>query len=1171
MDSKQSTKIPISSPTKLPILSSTDTTSANLQLLTDKKDSKDLNEERIFKSKEKGKPDKTAQSQLVLFSANANSLKNKMTSLLFNIDLLKPSIIVIQETKIKNKSKLKINGYRCFATTRGDSGGGLLIACLLALDPTLIFEGDCECEVLVVQASIGNQSLRIIAGYGPQECAPIIVREKYRGTVETQVERSYLAGCMVIIAEDANAKLGPDVIPNDPNLQSENGKLLHSMIQRQDLVIVNTSQQCTGGPITRSRCVKGRVESSCIDFILTSRCLAQNLEKAIIDSNQLYCLTKFTTTKGNPCVKRSDHHSLIAYFDISWKNKQKKREEIFKLRDADGLQKFRVLSTKSEKLLRSVELPVEDACNRWYKEIDRLLHQCFRKIKISNLPPKKSTDYQIYLKLSEIKTLKELYAVAHPIHKSVLNSEIQFQEKKLAEAQGKRCQSIIKEEMSKLSEDGKFSLNEAWKLKKKLFPRCSDSPFAVLDKSGNLVADHAGILDVMKEEFTYRLRNREINDEYSELKELKEYLCHLRLEITRTSSYSDWTMDQLQKAIAKLRNNKCKDPHGHINELYKHLGHDGLVSLLKLLNKIKATIIIPSKLDLSNVSTIYKGKGSKQDVINLRGIFKLPILRNLLDRLICYDEEETVSSSMGQFQVGNQKDRNIRDHTLVVQAVINEAHDKKLKIDAIFTDIKQCFDSVWLEEATNDLYESGITNRNINLLYEGNKKTRMCVETNIGKSKRVELRRVVMQGSVTGGMICSNQISKLCNNLFNEGEVYMYNGIVPIPALAMVDDIAVIAECNSTHGLNCNIKTDTFIQRKKLEGQVGDGKCQWVHIGPGECTASYKMNDEEITEANSYKHLGDYVADNLETLYIKRWEKAQGYSSTCQAMCTEMSLGYHTYSIVRLLHESIFINGTLVNMETWTHTTNARIEMFERTEQALFRKILCAHSKTPIECLYLELGVLPLRFHLMSRRIMYLQHILKRNSDELVRLVVMCQKETCRKGDFYTQTKDNLKYLQINEDDLVDKTKKQLSDLVSRKLKRKAFEYLMEKASNHSKVRESCYKDCEGTVQYKDPRFTPNLINILFRFRTRTYMVKNNFRNNYTNTNTSCPLCKNENDDQQHIFDCNIIQQQYNEPIKHSIDDIYSSDADTLLSVSEEILKLTQIRERILDPEEGTQ
>ena len=81
-------------------------------------------------------------------------------------------------------------------------------------------------------------------------------------------------------------------------------------------------------------------------------------------------------------------------------------------------------------------------------------------------------------------------------------------------------------------------------------------------------------------------------------------------------------------------------------------------------------------------------------------------------------------------------------------------------------------------------------------------------------------------------------------------------------------------------------------------------------------------------------------------------------------------------------------------------------------------------------------------------------------------------------------------------------------------------------------------------------------------------MVKNNFRNNYKNTNLSCPLCNHENDDQQHIFHCITINEQYNKVMKHSHDDIYSNNTDTLLSVSQEIEKLVEIRDRMLNPQE---
>ena len=173
----------------------------------------------------------------------------------------------------------------------------------------------------------------------------------------------------------------------------------------------------------------------------------------------------------------------------------------------------------------------------------------------------------------------------------------------------------------------------------------------------------------------------------------------------------------------------------------------------------------------------------------------------------------------------------------------------------------------------------------------------------------------------------------------------------------MVDDIANISICNSVEGLITNIKCDEFIQRKKLESQVGEGKCQWIHIGKGPCNSSYVANKTNISQCTSYKYLGDHVSDGWDILYKKRYERAQGYSISCQAMCTEISLGYQMYSIAKLLHQAIFLNGSMTNIETWPNFTKDRLGMFERAEQSFFRRILNAHSKTPIECIYLEMGI----------------------------------------------------------------------------------------------------------------------------------------------------------------------------------------------------------------------
>ena len=87
--------------------------------------------------------------------------------------------------------------------------------------------------------------------------------------------------------------------------------------------------------------------------------------------------------------------------------------------------------------------------------------------------------------------------------------------------------------------------------------------------------------------------------------------------------------------------------------------------------------------------------------------------------------------------------------------------------------------------------------------------------------------------------------------------------------------------------------------------------CQWIHIGSNKCDSVYKANNNNLTKCNVYKYLGDHVSDGWEPLYQKRKEKSLGYAITCQAMCIELSLGHHLFYVAKLLHEAIFLNGTL--------------------------------------------------------------------------------------------------------------------------------------------------------------------------------------------------------------------------------------------------------------------
>ena len=65
----------------------------------------------------------------------------------------------------------------------------------------------------------------------------------------------------------------------------------------------------------------------------------------------------------------------------------------------------------------------------------------------------------------------------------------------------------------------------------------------------------------------------------------------------------------------------------------------------------------------------------------------------------------------------------------------------------------------------------------------------------------------------------------------------------------------------------------------------------------------------------------------------------------------------------------MLINELLFNSEAWHSVTQQDILSFEILYESLLRCLLGAHSKTPLEMLYLESGARTIRFVLASRRL----------------------------------------------------------------------------------------------------------------------------------------------------------------------------------------------------------
>ena len=149
--------------------------------------------------------------------------------------------------------------------------------------------------------------------------------------------------------------------------------------------------------------------------------------------------------------------------------------------------------------------------------------------------------------------------------------------------------------------------------KAKILPKILGPPTAKKNEDDMLVTSPSMLKDLYLRTYKHRLRPRIIKDGLEDIFYLKTELWNSRLKELLSNKSKPWKMQDLEKVLKSIKNNKSRDPLGMINEVFKAgcAGADLKISLLELLNGIKENQIIPEYMDLSNITTTFKQNGSK--------------------------------------------------------------------------------------------------------------------------------------------------------------------------------------------------------------------------------------------------------------------------------------------------------------------------------------------------------------------------------------------------------------------------------------------------------------------------------------------------------------------------------------------------------------------------------
>ena len=188
------------------------------------------------------------------------------------------------------------------------------------------------------------------------------------------------------------------------------------------------------------------------------------------------------------------------------------------------------------------------------------------------------------------------------------------------------------------------------------------------------------------------------------------------------------------------------------------------------------------------------------------------------------------------------------------------------------------FDSINLEQAICDIYDNGVDDDALPLIYNANKEIQMAVKTPNGLSARQSIKNIVLQDDTWGSILASVQVDMIGRECVQDGHFYLYKNVLPVGFLGLVDDIVGVTEAGyKAQQLNTVINVETA--EKTL--QFGVAMCKSMLIGKktdhlinsdllvDEWTVEYKENS--VTgDADLYEYYSGQVPiwNTVEETYL---------------------------------------------------------------------------------------------------------------------------------------------------------------------------------------------------------------------------------------------------------------------------------------------------------------
>ena len=522
------------------------------------------------------------------------------------------------------------------------------------------------------------------------------------------------------------------------------------------------------------------------------------------------------------------------------------------------------------------------------------------------------------------------------------------------------------------------------------------------------------------------------------------------------------------------------------------------------------------------------------------------MIRSILMRLIYNSKYAEIDQNISDCQMGARKGKGCKSNIWMINGIIHETLNNKNKKPIILQiyDYAQMFDSINLQEALCDIYDYGLNDDNLPLIFKANQEVNMAVKTPWGITDRQIIQNSVLQGDIFGSLLAAVQVDTIAQEVEKAGVGYMYKEKLPVNILGLVDDMVGVTEA----GHQAQVM-NTILNIKSAEKglQFGTNKCKYMKIGRKTENVrnnaiyvdgweeEYLVNNENqevdlkekyigkipIEEVEQQKYLGFMISSKGNNFVnIKAMErKSIGVIRTIMSKLEKLKLRQYFYECSKIFMNVILRGSILYAGECYYNLTEKQLRRIEQIEEKYMRNIFQTGRSCPNVQMYLEFGQWPARFELKKMRCLFLKQILKQNKNSQIYRFFELQLKNPVKGDWVSTCLTDLFELEIKEtlEEIENMSAYKFKNLVKRKTEIKALEYLLRKRG--TKGREIDYTTLEMS-EYLLPfnsRLNIEEKRSLFEIRNRMTKIPIHFGKK----EAKCIFGEEEN--MPHIYSCKLI------------------------------------------------